>query len=143
MVPAGHALLQGGPPSLEQLAAYPIVTYDRGYTGRSHIDQAFAQAGLQPKVVITAMDADVIKTYVELGMGVGIVASIAIDAERDRHLRGIDARHLFPINVTRLAVRRGALLRSYAMAFIQNFAPTLTRQVVEEALAAETSAEPA
>src|SRR5690606_21527766 len=86
VVPEGHALLAGGPHSLEQLAAYPIVTYDRGYTGRSHIDEAFAAAGLRPRVVITAMDADVIKTYVELGMGVGIVASIAIDPERDRNL---------------------------------------------------------
>src|SRR5690606_13614075 len=107
------------------------------------IDAAFAEAGLNPDVVITAMDADVIKTYVALGMGVGIVASIAIDAERDPHLQGIDARHLFPINVTRLALRRGVLLRGYAMAFIENFAPTLTRQVVDEALATEASAEPA
>lgn len=143
VVPTGHALLDGGPPGLAQLAAYPLVTYDRGYTGRSHIDAAFAEAGLNPDVVITAMDADVIKTYVALGMGVGIVASIAIDAERDPHLQGIDARHLFPINVTRLALRRGVLLRSYAMAFIENFAPTLTRQVVNEALATEASAEPA
>ena len=141
VVPAGHALLQGAPPTLAQLAAYPIVTYDRGYTGRSHIDEAFERAGLLPNVVITAMDADVIKTYVELGMGVGIVASIAIDPERDRELHGIDARHLFPINVTRLAVRRGALLRSYALDFVQTFAPTLTRGVVEEALGHTHSAE--
>jgi len=134
VVPPGHPLLDGGPPSLERLAAFPVITYDRGYTGRSHIDEAFARAGLQPKVVITAMDADVIKTYVELGMGVGIVASIAIDAERDRQLQAIDARHLFPINVTRLAVRRGTLLRGYAFAFIETFAPGLTRQAVEDAL---------
>src|SRR5690606_2731933 len=134
VVPPGHPLLDVGPPSLERLAAFPVITYDRGYTGRSHIDEAFARAGLQPKVVITAMDADVIKTYVELGMGVGIVASIAIDAERDRQLQAIDARHLFPINVTRLAVRRGTLLRGYAFAFIETFAPGLTRQAVEDAL---------
>jgi LysR family cys regulon transcriptional activator len=134
VVPPAHPLLDGGPPSLERLSAFPVITYDRGYTGRSHIDEAFARAGLQPKVVITAMDADVIKTYVELGMGVGIVASIAIDAERDRQLQAIDARHLFPINVTRLAVRRGTLLRGYAFAFIETFAPGLTRQAVEDAL---------
>ncbi len=140
VVPPGHPLLDVGPPSLERLAAFPVITYDRGYTGRSHIDEAFARAGLQPKVVITAMDADVIKTYVELGMGVGIVASIAIDAERDRQLQAIDARHLFPINVTRLAVRRGTLLRGYAFAFIETFAPGLTRQAVEDALRDEVLA---
>ena len=100
-----------------------------GYTGRSHIDDAFDQHGLVPNVVITAMDADVIKTYVELGMGVGIVASIAVDAERDHHL--------FEINVTRLAVRCGTWLRGYAYSFIENFAPCLTRQMVEEALSDE------
>ncbi len=137
VVPHGHPLLEGGPPSLERLAAHPIITYDRGYTGRSHIDDAFARAGVRPNVVITAMDADVIKTYVELGMGVGIVASIAVDAERDRQLQAIDARHLFEINVTRLAVRRGSYLRGYAFSFIENFAPSLTRQLVEDALSDE------
>lgn len=141
VVPHNHPLLQGGPPSLERLAAFPIITYDRGYTGRSHIDDAFAGAGLRPDVVITAMDADVIKTYVELGMGVGIVASIAVDPERDRALQAIDARHLFEINVTRLAVRRGSFLRGYAFAFIENFAPSLTRAVIEDALALATGAE--
>ncbi|MGC4396998.1 CysB family HTH-type transcriptional regulator [Hydrogenophaga sp. T2] len=141
VVPHDHPLLHGGPPSLERLAAFPIITYDRGYTGRSHIDDAFARAGLRPDVVITAMDADVIKTYVELGMGVGIVASIAVDPERDRPLQAIDARHLFEINVTRLAVRRGSLLRGYAFAFIENFAPSLTRAVIEDALALAIGAE--
>ncbi|MBL0920097.1 MAG: CysB family HTH-type transcriptional regulator [Hydrogenophaga sp.] len=141
VVPHGHPLLAGGPPSLERLAAFPIITYDRGYTGRSHIDDAFARAGARPNVVITAMDADVIKTYVELGMGVGIVASIAVDAERDRQLQAIDARHLFEINVTRLAVRRGSYLRGYAFSFIENFAPSLTRQLVEDALAQDAVAE--
>lgn len=138
VVPPGHGLLDSPEPiTIGQLAAHPIITYDQGYTGRSHIDDAFNQQGLIPNVVITAMDADVIKTYVELGMGVGIVASIAVDAERDRHLRALDARHLFEINVTRLAVRRGAWLRGYAYSFIENFAPSLTRQVVEQALADE------
>ena len=81
------------------------------------------------------MDADVIKTYVELGMGVGIVASIAFDAERDRHLRAIDARHLFEVNLTRLGLRRGGWLRGYAFRFIETFVPTLTREEVLRALA--------
>lgn len=140
VVPHGHPLLEqtdGRPLTLEQLAEHPIITYDQGYTGRSHIDSAFDKQGLQPNVVITAMDADVIKTYVELGMGVGIVASIAVDTERDSHLHAIDARHLFEINVTRLAVRRGNWLRGYAYSFIETFAPGLNRQVVEEALSDE------
>jgi LysR family cys regulon transcriptional activator len=108
-----------------------------GYTGRRHIDEAFARVGLTPSVVLTAMDADVIKTYVELGMGVGIVASIAFDAERDRGLCALDARDLFEVNLTRLAVRRGTWLRGYVYAFIEAFAPTLTRAVVERALNGE------
>lgn len=135
VVPPGHPLLDlPGPVTLQQLAEYPVITYDNGYTGRSHIDEAFREAGIEANVVLTAMDADVIKTYVELGMGVGIVASIAIDAERDRHLRTLDARHLFRINVTRLAIRRGVWLRGYAYKFIETFAPTLTREVVDSAL---------
>jgi LysR family cys regulon transcriptional activator len=136
VVPPGHALLdEKGPITLEQLAQHPIITYEAGYTGRSHVDEAFAKAGLQPDIVLSAMDADVIKTYVELGMGVGIVASIAFDAERDRNLHALDARHLFEVNLTRLGIRRGAWLRGYAYAFIESFAPTLNRAAVETALA--------
>lgn len=138
VVPPGHDLLKiDGPVTLQQLARFPIITYEAGYTGRTHIDEAFAKAGLKPSVVLSAMDADVIKTYVELGMGVGIVASIAFDAERDRTLRALDARHLFEVNLTRLAIRRGTWLRGYVYAFIESFAPTLTREVVQRALAGE------
>ena len=136
VVPPGHPLLDmKGPITLAALAQYPIVTYETGYTGRSHVDDAFAKAGLEPDIVLSAMDADVIKTYVELGMGVGIVASIAFDADRDRNLRALDARHLFEVNLTRLGIRRGTWLRGYAYAFIESFAPTLTRAAVEAALA--------
>lgn len=135
VVPPGHPLLQeSGPVTLQALARHPVITYDTGYTGRAHIDDAFAGAGLAPDIVLTAMDADVIKTYVELGMGVGVIASIAFDAERDRHLRAIDARHLFEVNLTRLALRRGAWLRGYAYAFIESFVPTLTADAVRQAL---------
>ena len=138
VVPPGHALLQhDGPVTLQQLAQHPIITYDAGYTGRTHIDEAFAKAGLNPEVVLSAMDADVIKTYAELGMGVGIIASMAFDAERDRNLRALDAGHLFEVNLTRLAIRRGSWLRGYVYAFIESFAPTLTRSVVDRALAGE------
>ncbi|TXT39676.1 MAG: LysR family transcriptional regulator [Comamonadaceae bacterium] len=136
IVPPGHPLLShDAPVTLTQLIEYPIITYNQGYTGRAHIDDAFAKEGLHPNVVLTAMDADVIKTYVELGMGVGIVASIALDPERDQQLRILDARHLFEINLTRLAVRRGVWLRGFAYKFIETFAPTLNREVVNRALA--------
>jgi len=135
VVPPDHPLLAHTEPvSLQQLAQYPLITYNQGFTGRSHIDEAFEREGLHPEVVLTAMDADVIKTYVELGMGVGIVASIAVDPERDTQLRMLDARHLFEINLTRLAVRRGTWLRGYAYSFIETFAPTLNRVVVERAM---------
>ena len=135
VVPPGHELLTvTSPVSLAELARFPIITYDLGYTGRTHIDAAFTNAGLTPDIVLSAMDADVLKTYVELGMGVGIVASIAFDAERDRTLRALDARHLFDVNLTQLAIRRGTWLRGYVHAFIESFAPTLTRAVVERAL---------
>lgn len=134
VVPPGHELLDGKPLTLKRLARHPIITYETGYTGRTHIDEAFERAKLHPSIVLSAMDADVIKTYVELGMGVGIVASIAFDADRDRSLRAIDAGKLFEVNLTRLAVRRGTWLRGYVYAFIESFAPTLTRDVVEKAL---------
>ncbi|HLO92932.1 MAG TPA: CysB family HTH-type transcriptional regulator [Burkholderiaceae bacterium] len=131
--PLAEAQRRGETLTLERLSAYPIVTYETGYTGRSHIDQAFKAAGVPPHVVLAAMDADVIKTYVELGLGVGIVAAIAYDEDRDRHLAAIDARHLFADNMTRLAIRRDAYLRDYSYAFIETFAPPWTRDAVLEA----------
>jgi LysR family cys regulon transcriptional activator len=136
VVPHGHPLaLDAGPPSLQRLAQFPIITYERGYTGRRHIDEAFRREGLVLDLVLSAMDADVIKTYVELGMGVGLIAAIAYDEARDAGLHAIDARHLFATNLTRLALKRGSFLRSYFYEFIRGFAPTLTREVVERALA--------
>ena len=134
IVPPGHALLDGQALTLERLAAYPIITYGPGYTGRTHIDEAFERVGIAIDIVLTAMDADVVKTYVELGLGVGIVASIAFDSLRDRELRALDARHLFEINLTKLAVRRGSFLLGYVYDFIETFASPLTREVVERAI---------
>ncbi len=134
VVPREHPLAQGTPLTLERLATFPLITYEPGYTGRHHIDEAFRAAGLAPDVVLSAMDADVIKTYVELGIGVGIVASVAFDPARDQHLVALDARPLFALNTTRVAVKRAAFLRGYIYAFIQGFAPTLTREVIDQAL---------
>lgn len=135
VVPPNHPLLDGEPLTLQRLAQFPLITYDEGYTGRSHIDEAFKRDGIKPSIVLTAMDADVIKTYVELGMGVGIVAAIAFDEDRDLNLRGLGAGHLFAVNMTRLAFRRGAFLRGYVYGFIETFAAPLTREVVEQAIA--------
>ncbi len=145
IVPRGHPLAlaqaRGEALTLARLADFPIVTYETGFTGRRHIDDAFRRAGLPLNIVLSAMDADVIKTYVELGMGVGIIAAIAHDEARDTALSAIDARHLFAVNLTRLAVRRGSYLRDYVYAFIAQFAPTLGRAVVEAAMTDPPSAE--
>jgi len=137
VVPQKHPLLKGGTLTLEALAKFPIVTYDAAFTGRTHIDTAFAAHGLKVDVVLSAIDADVIKTYVELGLGVGIIAAMAFDAKRDQQLRSIDCAHLFHSNTTRVAVKRGNLLRGYAYEFIELFAPALNRKLIERALAGE------
>ncbi len=134
IVPPGHPLLDEEVLTLSRLAEFPIITYGAGYTGRLHIDEAFQKAGIDFNLVLTAMDADVVKTYVQLGLGVGIVASIAFDDERDRDLRAIDAGHLFAVNLTKLAIRRGSFLRSYVYDFIETFASPLTRAVVQKAV---------
>jgi LysR family cys regulon transcriptional activator len=135
LVPRGHPLARGQPLTLAAIAKYPIVTYDFTFTGRSQINAAFDAQGLAPKVVLTALDSDVIKTYVELGMGVGIVAQMAYDPARDGAFEKLDAAHLFAPSTTRLALRRGVFLRSYVYDFIALFAPALDRAAVDTALA--------
>ena len=134
VVPPRHPLLRLRPLTLEAIAGYPIITYDFAFTGRSQTDKAFAQRGLAPNIVLTAIDADVIKSYVELGMGVGIVARMAFDSRRDRTLRAIDASHLFETSTTRLGIRAGSWLRGFAYEFIEMFAPQLARKTVEAAV---------
>ena len=134
VVPPRHALLKAQPLTLDAIAAYPIVTYDFAFANRSLVNRAFEQRGLTPNVVLTAFDADVIKTYVELGLGVGIMARMAFDPHRDRHLRSIDASHLFPSSTTRLGIKRGAYLRRFAYDFIELFAPALTHDLVAKAV---------
>lgn len=135
IVPPHHPLLKEKILTLEAISRYPIITYDFAFTGRSKINQAFEQRGLKPNVVLTAIDADVIKTYVELGMGVGIVARMAFDPKRDRGLRALDAGHLFESSTTRIGLRRGAYLRRYVYDFIELFAPHLSRRAVDAAMA--------
>ena len=133
----GHALTKLTKLTLQALAEHPLITYHAGYTGRPRIDASFKEAGLVPDVVMSALDADVVKTYVEVGLGVGIIASMAFDAARDAGLTSIDASHLFPPNTTRIAVRRGHYLRGYAYRFIEECSPALTQAVVKGALDAD------
>lgn len=135
VVPADHPLTKVQPLTLEAVAEYPIVTYVFGFTGRSQLDEAFANAGLEARVVFTAVDADVIKTYVRLGLGVGVVATLAYDAAEDEGLVALNADHLFEFSVTKIGFRRGAYLRNYMYDFIRYFAPHLERELVDEAIA--------
>ena len=132
VVPKDHPLTQVSKLTLEDLAAQPIVTYVFGFTGRSKLDDAFVNAGLEPKVVFTAVDSDVIKTYVRLGLGVGIIATMAFDEKQDTDLVALDASHLFEPSTTKIGFRKGTFLRGYMYDFIQRFAPHLTPDVVRE-----------
>lgn len=125
VVPREHPLVGRTPITLEEVADYPIITYERDFTGRSHVDEAFAKTGRLPDVVLTAIDADVIKTYVELGMGVGVVAAMAFDPKRDTELVALDTQHLFEASTTRVGLRKGAILRAYAYRLIEMLAPQL------------------
>ncbi|WP_295445372.1 CysB family HTH-type transcriptional regulator [uncultured Thiodictyon sp.] len=138
IVPDGHPLAALDRLTLEALAEYPIITYHEGYTGRARIDEAFAAAGLAPDIVMSAVDADVIKSYVELGLGVGILAAMAFHPARDAGLRLIPSNGLFAINTTRIALRRGHYLRNFALRFITFCAPTVTEEQVKEAVFAKT-----
>lgn len=120
--------------TLEQLAEQPLVTYVPGFTGRAKLDNAFQEKGLEPKIIFTAADADVIKTYVRLGMGVGIIANMAFDERTDNDLVKIDVSDLFEDSITKLAFRKGSFLRGFMYEFIENYAPHLTKRVVQEVL---------
>lgn len=136
IVRTGHPLEDATPLTLQAIAQYPLVTYHQGFTGRGRIDEAFAAAELEPEITMAALDADVIKAYVELGLGVGIIASMAFDAARDPGLSLLKAEHLFAKNVSRIAVRRGSLLRTFARRFITICAPAQTEAKISAALAA-------
>ena len=137
VAPPDHPLARLKSLTLEDIAAYPLITYDTAFAGRNKIDQAFARRGLKPDVILEAIDADVIKTYVELGMGVGIIAGLAYNAARDVHLTAISAGHLFGTNLSRVALKEGAYLRGYVFTFIELLAPSLPRKLVEQVLAGQ------
>lgn len=134
VAPLGHPILKTDRLTLEEIARWPIVTYDFAFTGRSQINRAFLSHGIEPRVVLTALDADVIKTYVGMGLGIGILARMAYDPEVDRGLGMLDAAHLFDSSTTRIGLRRNAWLRGYVYDFIEGFAPHLTRLAIERAM---------
>jgi LysR family cys regulon transcriptional activator len=136
VVPENHPLTAVSPLTLEAIAEWPIITYHEGFTGRGHLDERFAGAGLAPDIVMAALDADVIKAYVELGMGVGLMASMAFIPERDKPLRLLDCSHLFEEQTSRIGVRRGRYLRGFAYRFISLCSPALTEAVVRGAASA-------
>ncbi|OLO03702.1 MULTISPECIES: HTH-type transcriptional regulator CysB [Salinicola] len=135
LVPKGHPLATGEL-TLERVAEHPLVTYVFGFTGRSQLDDAFKSRDLKPNVVLTAADSDVIKTYVRLGLGIGIVAHMAVDPVADSDLIAVDASHLFESSTTKIGIRRGTFMRTYMYDFVKRMAPHLDRDTVEAALAA-------
>ena len=141
VVPKDHPLAQLPKLTLKDLAQFPIVTYVFGFTGRSKLDDAFQREGLDPKVVFTAVDSDVIKTYVRLGLGVGIIATMAYEEEFDSDLVALDASHLFESSTTKIGFRKGTFLRGYMYDFIERFAPHLTPDVVRQVQSAGNRAE--
>lgn len=138
VVPKGHPLESETPVSLEKIAEWPIITYHEGFTGRPAIDATFAKANLALDIVMVALDADVIKTYVEVGLGIGIVGSMAYNANRDAGLTLLDTSHLFPKSTSRIALRRGRFLRGFAYRFLALCTPELTEKVVKEGIAEPT-----
>jgi len=141
VVPKDHPLAREKELTLEKIAEYPLVTYVFGFTGRSKLDDAFNKLQLTPRVVFTATDADVIKTYVRLGLGVGIIATMAYDEQLDSDLVSLDASHLFEASTTRIGIRRGAFLRGYMYDFVELFAPHLNREVLDQCLKQQNKAE--
>jgi LysR family cys regulon transcriptional activator len=135
LVKPNHPLAASRRLTLKEVAEHPVITYTFGFTGRSKLDQAFAARGLKPDVVLTAVDADVIKTYVRLGLGVGIVANMAYDEKADKDLLRLPADHLFEPSVTHIGFRRGMFVRRYMYDFLEIFAPHLTREVIDEVAA--------
>jgi LysR family cys regulon transcriptional activator len=130
VMPHDHELVKADPLTLEKITRHPLITYDFAFTGSSLVNRVFNEVGLQPNVVLTAIDADVIKTYVSLGLGVGLLAKMAYDPERDSNLAMRDVSHLFPPSTTYVGIRRDSYLRGYMYAFIQLLAPHFDQKAV-------------
>jgi LysR family cys regulon transcriptional activator len=139
ITPPGHALLEESVLSLESLAKYPLITYDHAMAGRAAVNQAFNDAGLLTNIALTALDSDIIKKYVKLGLGVGLIAETALDPEVDAGLTVIDARHLFRPSTSCICVHRGRHMRNYVYAFITLVTPQLTEDAVEGILRWEST----
>ncbi|MFT5445356.1 MAG: LysR family cys regulon transcriptional activator [Gammaproteobacteria bacterium] len=135
VVPAGHPLTEIEQITIKDLATFPLITYVFGFSPNSPLETAFTQAGEKPHLALTATDADVIKTYVRAGLGVGIIASMARDERHDDDLVFLDASHLFAPSTTRLGFRRGSYLREFMYDFVELFAPHLNRDVLDTARA--------
>ena len=134
VVPKGHRLIDADPLSLSKIASFPLITYDFAFTGSTIVSKVFHDAGVMPNVVLTAIDADVIKTYVGLGLGVGLIANMAFDEERDKDLVRLDCSHLFPASTTYLGVRKDTFMRGYLYGFIELLAPKFNRKAVDEVM---------
>lgn len=134
VVPHGHALLESEQLTLADIAAYPLITYDYAFTGSTVVSKVFQEAEVEPNVVLAAIDSDVIKTYVSLGLGIGLMANMAYDAERDQQLSAIDCSHLFPVSTTYLGLRKDAFLRDYSVKFMQLLAPSISQEQVDQVL---------
>lgn len=141
IVPHGHPLESVQPLTIPAIAEYPIITYHQGFTGRAGIDETFAREGIIPDIAMSALDADVIKTYVELGLGIGIVASMAFSPERDARLNLLDSSHLFQKNITNISIRHGHYLRGYAYRFIELCLPSLHERVIRSGVKPEVKLE--
>ena len=134
MTPVKHPLLKVKPLTLEAIARYPLITFDEAFSGSRVVNKAFSDKGLRPSIVLSAVDADVSKIYVGMGLGIAIFASIAFDPKQDRNLRHIDARHLFKPSHLSMILRRGSHLRNFMFDFMRMFAPKVDRAYIEEAL---------
>jgi LysR family cys regulon transcriptional activator len=134
LTPRRHPLLKARPLTIEAMAGYPLITYDIDFTTHSQVMRAFAQAGFEPNVILSATDVDVMKAYVKCGLGIAIVAGLAYDAKEDQELRAIDARHLFESNKIYIGIQQHAYLRQYAFDFISLFAPAMTKEKVVRAV---------
>jgi LysR family cys regulon transcriptional activator len=138
VLPEHHALMQEPNITLDTIGAYPLITYDFAFTGSTLVSKVFNDAGVTPNIVLTAIDADVIKTYVNLGLGIGLIANMAYDEKRDFPLRSLDCSHLFPNSTTYLGFRKDAFLRGYMLSFMQLLSPHVSQQVIEDALKGST-----